>query len=702
LQDLKIAADSSKLSRVFVASNVSTIGSNHPTMDLLKKRLEEKSKPSNRENDSETIALCVEGGGMRGCVSAGAAYALSCLGLNDAVDLVYGSSAGAMVGAYFISRQCRSTMIYHDILPQAGRGFINKARLLDAAGISTHVVRGANPFKSFTSSSNVKSVLQRASTRLRHLKRDQLYQAWNNWTTSSNGSYSSSPQPSPSAMNSSSVLNLDFLLDNIMNEFQGFDWKTFDLNEKMQPLFIVASCAKNLNAVALSRKEGHFTDLPSLLNCIRASMLVPGVTDSLLMLRNESATPEKYFPITNTSSFLEIPSSYIKKYFNTTIPQNVSDISSRTLINNDTSLEPIHQRRSKFFPRRTIRWIQDWIVRTSTSRLPRIRPQLDSLSRYRSSVGFRRRRHKATSNSTIRDSYNSEFDRLRSSEQSSSYLLQASRRRSDLKSKRTRVHSFSRTYLEQNQMIGDGWWLERLPEAIEPSNDLSTTHSPLNISAILCDAFFCEPIPYRSAVRSGATHCIVLRTRPDPCMVLGTGPGPYEQIIARRFFGRYNASQAISWLTSMQHHRIYAEDVLLMNDAALGPVGGVNFGNRSVHLLPIAVVRGQDPEIGQLEMRRHKIYEGLRSGVRRVLEVFLPMILSLDDLPESMSPLLSGKIKAWRDTGKMTEDVYNDLAEEFSVESVLELLCPSSVVQKPPPPLSELLQSLSLNKGEQI
>jgi hypothetical protein len=37
----------------------------------------------------------------------------------------------------------------------------------------------------------------------------------------------------------------------------------------------------------------------------------------------------------------------------------------------------------------------------------------------------------------------------------------------------------------------------------------------------VADAFMVEPLPYRSAVADGATHVIVLRTRPDPCPVLG-------------------------------------------------------------------------------------------------------------------------------------------------------------------------------------
>ena len=49
------------------------------------------------------------------------------------------------------------------------------------------------------------------------------------------------------------------------------------------------------------------------------------------------------------------------------------------------------------------------------------------------------------------------------------------------------------------------------------------------------DAFLCEPLPYRSAVDDGASHVIVLRTRPDPCPVLGKGPGVFETLIAKRY-----------------------------------------------------------------------------------------------------------------------------------------------------------------------
>lgn len=109
-----IADDVNKLSKVVVTSNVSSVPSHHPTLNLVLERLRTHSKPGSRE-DNETIALSIEGGGMRGCVSAGAAAALNFLGIGDAVDIVYGSSAGAMVGAYFVSRQFSGSQIYYGI-----------------------------------------------------------------------------------------------------------------------------------------------------------------------------------------------------------------------------------------------------------------------------------------------------------------------------------------------------------------------------------------------------------------------------------------------------------------------------------------------------------------------------------------------------------------------------------------------------------
>ncbi len=59
------------------------------------------SRPGARD-DGLRIALIIEGGGMRGVISAGMALALDELGLVPAFDAVYGASAGAITGAWLL------------------------------------------------------------------------------------------------------------------------------------------------------------------------------------------------------------------------------------------------------------------------------------------------------------------------------------------------------------------------------------------------------------------------------------------------------------------------------------------------------------------------------------------------------------------------------------------------------------------------
>jgi len=106
----------------------------HPVLSMVRERVEAKSKPGDRLQDANSpedtvphLALVIEGGGMRGAVSAGMAAALSTLDLLDAFDSIHGSSAGAIVGAYLVSRQL-CTDIYTDIMPAAGSQFASKRR----------------------------------------------------------------------------------------------------------------------------------------------------------------------------------------------------------------------------------------------------------------------------------------------------------------------------------------------------------------------------------------------------------------------------------------------------------------------------------------------------------------------------------------------------------------------------------------------
>jgi len=109
-------------------------------IDLLKARIARGSRRPH--GDGASIALAVEGGAMRGVISAGMVSALEALGYIDAFDAVYGSSAGAVNAAYFLAGQARlGTSIYHQDINNAqfidtrrallGRPIVNLGFLLD-------------------------------------------------------------------------------------------------------------------------------------------------------------------------------------------------------------------------------------------------------------------------------------------------------------------------------------------------------------------------------------------------------------------------------------------------------------------------------------------------------------------------------------------------------------------------------------------
>ena len=83
-------------------------------LDLVNDRLRDKSRPAQR-TDSHKLGLVIEGGGMRGVVAGGMISALESLGVKNVFDVVYGTSAGAIIGAYFVADQARvGTTIYYE------------------------------------------------------------------------------------------------------------------------------------------------------------------------------------------------------------------------------------------------------------------------------------------------------------------------------------------------------------------------------------------------------------------------------------------------------------------------------------------------------------------------------------------------------------------------------------------------------------
>ena len=205
----------------------------HPVVQVL----HERRRRGQSRNDGRKVALSIEGGGMRGCVSAGMICAVHHLNLTSCLDVVYGSSAGTVVGSYLMTGQLPwfGPEVYYDQLTTAGRKFIDTRRLLRALGLGLLDPR------------LIKDVIRRRG----HGK---------------------------------PVLNLSFLLKRTVQETKPLDWEKFKAIQKDQPLKIVASGLKSEKAMVLDMESGAFSNLEELTNCMHASCLLPGIAGPLMNL----------------------------------------------------------------------------------------------------------------------------------------------------------------------------------------------------------------------------------------------------------------------------------------------------------------------------------------------------------------------------------------------------------------------------------
>lgn len=186
------------------------------------------------------------------------------------------------------------------------------------------------------------------------------------------------------------------------------------------------------------------------------------------------------------------------------------------------------------------------------------------------------------------------------------------------------------------------------------------------------DAMLFEPIPYRLAVREGATHVLVLRTRPDGVNVVRR-QSIFERLIAWRFFERkMRMPHMYKHMRDQQHRQRYAEDILLLNEAAKQSQAdsGIHIRWRSgpgppepVQLCQVALQPGErGPEVSNLQTDAGEIFHAVRCGFARAVEVLAPLA------HEGGSPL-----DGWQ------------LALEVFPDSILEEVRASMAKPKPKP-----------------
>ena len=165
------------------------------------------------------------------------AAAIVCLGLSDAFDAVYGSSAGSIIGSYFVSRQLYLD-VYTDVIPAGKDLFVSKSKII------------GDIFR------NMFAVMKAPIGRRLN---DRLIERF--------GAPDNSTAVLDVPPTKTGGLNTSFVLDSIMCPDRGLrplDLGAFAHNDAVQPLRIVSSSVEvetgRLRTVCFGSKEGHFRD----------------------------------------------------------------------------------------------------------------------------------------------------------------------------------------------------------------------------------------------------------------------------------------------------------------------------------------------------------------------------------------------------------------------------------------------------------
>jgi hypothetical protein len=309
----------------------------HPVAAAMLARRAKGSRPGER-SDGFKVALAIEGGGMRGCVAAGMVAAIHSLGLTDSIDAVYGSSAGSLIGAYLLSRHepTYGCSIYYEELPKAGRSFIDLRNVLRSlglgalrltpSGVSDLIQRrlgspvlnldqllaptcaraigakGARAHPSRASRQRGGRAEEAAS------RRSPATESQGRMPTQASNHQPRSAYPravparphrhttdtiAPASGPPPSCPRVRTQVE-IVQKRKPLDFERLRSCQPHQPLRVVASALESETSVALGMREGAWTSLAELTQCMRASMLLPGICGPVVMLRNASGEMEPH------------------------------------------------------------------------------------------------------------------------------------------------------------------------------------------------------------------------------------------------------------------------------------------------------------------------------------------------------------------------------------------------------------------------
>ena len=225
----------------------------HPVVSvLLDRRRDETSTPGHR-GDPHRVGLVIEGGGMRGVISAGALREMLHLGLTPrCFDAVYGSSAGAMNATYYIAGQPEGVDAYVEDLCDGN--FLSLRRLVPFITLpkrSSKRVVAKDGVLAATSSK------METSSKKKKMKKKADKQS------------SSPPPPSPSSRRP--AMDVHYLVHHVMGGNTGKPLNWSAVLSSPTPLKVIATSLDTLTSVTLD----DFTDVVDLQQCLLASAAVP-------------------------------------------------------------------------------------------------------------------------------------------------------------------------------------------------------------------------------------------------------------------------------------------------------------------------------------------------------------------------------------------------------------------------------------------
>ena len=152
------------------------------------------------------------------------------------------------------------------------------------------------------------------------------------------------------------------------------------------------------------------------------------------------------------------------------------------------------------------------------------------------------------------------------------------------------------------------------PKFVLHNNYSDTDYEPLG------DALIYGPMPYDIAHEDGATHVLVIRSRPDGKDVTGKG-SIFEKLIFRRFFLRKNKlPRVFDRMRKHLHKKLYAKNVIELNEAVYSER---DYRDTSrPHFMAVALPPNSD-EVTRLETGREAIFEGVRRGFARAYDALV-------------------------------------------------------------------------------